>query len=73
MKKKFITYGSNAFVHSAKRIIEEAKSLNIFDETQRYDFKDLPLSMQSSPLFLDKKKEGSGYGKLTLYMTVFQN
>ena len=58
MKKKFITYGSNAFVHSAKRIIEEAKSLNIFDETQRYDFKDLPLSIQSSPLFLDKKKGG---------------
>lgn len=58
MKKKFITYGSNAFVHSAKRIIEEAKSLNIFDETQRYDFEDLPLSIQSSPLFLDKKKGG---------------
>lgn len=58
MAKKFITYGSNAFVHSAKRIIEEAKSLNIFDETQRYDFKDLPLSIQSSPLFLDKKKGG---------------
>ena len=58
MAKKFITYGSNAFVHSAKRIIEEAKSLNIFDKTQRYDFKDLPLSIQSSPLFLDKKKGG---------------
>ena len=58
MAKKFITYGSNTFVHSAKRIIEEAQSLNIFDETQRYDYKDLPLSMQSSPLFLDKKKGG---------------
>ncbi|HAP94952.1 hypothetical protein, partial [Epilithonimonas hominis] len=58
MKKKFITYGSNAFLQSAKRIIEEAKSLNIFDETQRYDYKDLPSSIQNSPLFLDKKRGG---------------
>jgi hypothetical protein len=58
MKKKFITYGSNAFLQSAKRIIEEAKSLNIFDETQRYGYSDLPYALKSSPLFLDKKKGG---------------
>lgn len=58
MKKKFITYGSNAFLQSAKRIIEEAKSLNIFDETKRYDFPDLPLALKASPLFLDGKKGG---------------
>lgn len=58
MKKKFITYGSNAFLQSAKRIIEEAKSLNIFDETQRYEYSDLPYALKSSPLFMDKKKGG---------------
>lgn len=58
MKKKFITYGSNAFLQSAKRIVEEAKSLNIFDETQRYKYSDLPYALKSSPLFLDKKKGG---------------
>lgn len=58
MKKKFITYGSNAFLQSAKRIIEEAKALNIFDETQRYEYADLPYALKSSPLFLDKKKGG---------------
>lgn len=58
MKKKFITYGSNAFLQSAKRIIEEAKSLNVFDETQRYEYSDLPYALKSSPLFLDKKKGG---------------
>lgn len=58
MKKKFITYGSNQFLQSSKRIIEEAKSLNIFNETQRYDFPDLPLPIKSSPLFLDDKKGG---------------
>lgn len=58
MKRKFITYGSNAFKQSSKRIIEEAKALNIFDETYRYEFEDLPLSIQASPLFLDKKKGG---------------
>lgn len=58
MKKKFITYGSNAFLQSSKRIIEEAKSLNIFDETQRYEYSDLPDALKSSPLFLDKKKGG---------------
>ncbi|OJX31224.1 MAG: hypothetical protein BGO86_04870 [Chryseobacterium sp. 36-9] len=58
MKKKFITYGSNQFLQSAKRIIEEAKSLNIFDETQHYDYPDLPLTIQSSPLFMDDRKGG---------------
>lgn len=58
MKKKFITYGSNQFLQSSKRIIEEAKSLNIFNETQRYDFPDLPITIKSSPLFLDDKKGG---------------
>lgn len=58
MKKKFITYGSNAFLQSAKRITEEAKSLNIFDETQRYEYSDLPYALKSSPLFLDRKKGG---------------
>ncbi|WP_379967864.1 hypothetical protein [Epilithonimonas sp. UC225_85] len=58
MKKKFITYGSNAFLQSSKRIIEEAKSLNIFDETQRYGYSELPYALKSSPLFLDKKKGG---------------
>lgn len=58
MKKKFITYGSNAFLQSAKRIIEEAKTLNIFDESQRYEYSDLPYALKSSPLFLDKKKGG---------------
>lgn len=58
MKKKFITYGSNAFLQSAKRIIEEANALNIFDETQRYGYSDLPYALKSSPLFLDKKKGG---------------
>ncbi len=58
MKKKFITYGSNQFRQSALRISEEAKSLNIFDETQRYDFPDLPAALKASPLFLDDKKGG---------------
>ncbi|PZU82686.1 MAG: hypothetical protein DI529_13875 [Chryseobacterium sp.] len=58
MKKKFITYGSNAFLQSSKRIIEEAKSLNVFDETQRYGYSDLPYALKSSSLFLDKKKGG---------------
>jgi len=58
LKKKFVTYGSNAFLQSSKRIIEEAKSLNIFDETQRYEYSDLPYALKSSPLFLDKKKGG---------------
>lgn len=58
MKKKFITYGSNAFLQSAKRIIEEAKSLAVFDGTQRYEYSDLPYALKSSPLFLDKKKGG---------------
>jgi hypothetical protein len=58
LKKKFIAYGSNAFLQSSKRIIEEAKSLGVFNETQRYTFADLPLSLRSSPLFLDQKKGG---------------
>lgn len=58
MKKKFIAYGSNAFLQSSKRIIEEAKSLGVFNEIQRYTFADLPLALRSSPLFLDEKKGG---------------
>lgn len=58
MKKKFITYGSNAFLQSAKRITEEARSLHIFDEVQRYGYSELPYALKSSPLFLDKRKGG---------------
>lgn len=59
MKKIFVTYGSNAFVESANRIAEEAKSLNIFDTCNIFGEKDLPLPIKSSPLFLTKK--GGGY------------
>jgi hypothetical protein len=59
LKKKFITYGSNAFIESSKRIIEEAKSLEIFDEFIRYSEENLPSSIKNSPLFLSKK--GGGY------------
>ncbi|SHK28897.1 hypothetical protein [Epilithonimonas mollis] len=58
MKKKFIAYGSNAFLQSSKRIIEEANALNVFDQTQRYSFADLPLALKASPLFLDDRKGG---------------
>lgn len=58
MKKKFIAYGSNHFVNSSKRIIEEANSLNIFNETKRYTYEDLPFPIKSSPLFLDDNKGG---------------
>ncbi len=58
MRKKFIAYGSNHFIDSSKRIIEEANSLNIFNETKRYTYEDLPIPIKSSPLFLNEHKGG---------------
>ena len=32
MVKKFITYGDNKYLKSRKRLVNEVKSLNLFDE-----------------------------------------
>lgn len=58
MKKKFITYGSNAFLQSANRIVNEAKSLGIFNDFINYSEENLPLSIKSSPLFTSSKGGG---------------
>ncbi len=56
--KQFITYGSKRFIKSSKRIVKEAKSLQLFDECRRYSVNDLPIPIKSSPLFLTEKGGG---------------
>jgi hypothetical protein len=59
MKIYFVTYGNKKFKYSVKRIKKEAQKLNIFSAILDFSEKDLPISITSSPLFLNGK--GGGY------------
>lgn len=59
MKKILITYGTNEFTLTLKRLKREAKSLSIFDEIIVYSPSDLPDFIINSPLMGYSK--GGGY------------
>lgn len=59
MKKIFITYADENFVSAGKRIIREARDLEIFDECIIVSPEEIPAEIKSSPLW--KEKRGGGY------------
>lgn len=59
MKVYFVTYGSGDFLLTARRLAIEAHELGFFEKIFSFTEKDLPISIQSSPLFHSKK--GGGY------------
>lgn len=66
MSNLFISYGDAKFAKSLKRIGQEAKRLNRFDEVILYTPQDLPDSIKASPLFCFDK--GGGYWLWKAYL-----
>ena len=58
-KKIFLSYGNSSYYNSLKRIGEEAKATNIFDEIVLVTDKDLPIEITNCELF--KYSRGGGY------------
>lgn len=58
-KTVFISYANEAMAYSLKRIGRQAHRLGIFDEVILYTPSDVPVSVQSSPLFACAR--GAGY------------
>lgn len=59
MTKVFISYGSEGYLQSLKRIAKEAKQLGIFDKIITYQPKDMPEYIKASPL--KAYQRGNGY------------
>lgn len=58
MKKVLITYGDKKFEMSKKRFIQQAYSINVFDEIIAYSEENLTEELKSSEVF--KEKRGGG-------------
>lgn len=62
-KAKFITFGSPTYYHGVKRICEEAKQLEFFDEIQGFTDVDLKKDVfwEKHGNFIENNKKGYGY------------
>ena len=59
----FITYGDEHYIHSARRLADEAERLHLFDRIQAFSPADLPAEVKAHPLMHYARGGGYWYWK----------
>lgn len=73
MKKVLITYGDKKFEMSKRRFIQQALSINIFDEIIAYSEEDLTEELKNSEIIKEKRGGGLWSWKPDVILTALNN